>query len=118
MSQYEPKEINKGEGNALLYNETLTHTKRRNDGIRKSSMNAKPNEWQFNKEQGIYIVSKSILTNYLTNFKGEKQDKLENPGRCQLKWSKWTSSIWEQIDIMCLKEKAQWQPCQKCMIWI
>lgn len=34
-------------------------------------MNAKPNEWQFNK-QGIYIVSKSLLTNYLTNFKGEK----------------------------------------------
>lgn len=39
MSQYEPKEINTGEGKALLYNETSTY--RRNAGIRKSSINAK-----------------------------------------------------------------------------
>lgn len=41
MSQYEPKEVNKGEEKALLYTETLTPKYRRNVGIRKSLINAK-----------------------------------------------------------------------------
>lgn len=41
MSQYEPKEVNKGEEKALLYTETWTPKYRRNVGIRKSLINAK-----------------------------------------------------------------------------
>lgn len=40
MSQYEPKEVNKGEEKDLLYTKTLIHKYRRNVGIKKSLMNA------------------------------------------------------------------------------
>lgn len=98
---------------------------RKNDGIWKSSVDAKPGRLMLDEKDNVYIVQKKKPSyKSFLNYKESSILTMEKSSRCHLnQWSTSTSSVLRQTDIVCFliqcMERTQYHSCgilaKKCL---